>query len=144
MYWTDIVRRLSARAMDFCSADLDGFLGSAPGRGARTLHISMVNLGHWNRGVAHRHHGGVKAFEVAASTEANETLSLAGSFLSSDPIRHNVVLSLLEERASDPEEGRYWTVLHGGEVAGVAFQSPTYLVPAITPMESEAVSSLVK
>lgn len=41
-----------------------------------------------------------------------------------DPVRPNVILTLLHRRVAHPEAGCYWTDLLDGEPAGFVFQSP--------------------
>ena len=72
-------------------------------------------------------------------TEApGRVLEAAGAFLASDPIRHNVIMTLLRNRVADPGPGRYWIVYGHDHPAGVVFQSPLDFVATITPMPSEA------
>lgn len=61
-------------------------------------------------------------------------LRRAGGFLAADPIRNNLILTLLETRARHREPGRYWVTSSGDEVTGVVFQSPLSFSAAITPM----------
>lgn len=81
--------------------------------------------------------------EIVVSNDAGETLARASTFLRSAPVANNLVLSLLEERSSHPEPGRFWTAADAGTVVGVAFQSPLTLHAAITPMAPAAVCALV-
>jgi len=82
--------------------------------------------------------------QVLVTDNAAEVLAVAGTFLRSEPVQHNLVLTLLEERSARPEPGRYWTVVDRGEVGGVAFQSPTTFHAAITPMRPGLVHALVE
>jgi GNAT superfamily N-acetyltransferase len=61
---------------------------------------------------------------VTFTTDAASVLNEARAFLASEPVLHNVVLTLLTERASVPQDGRYWVAKDGGDVVGVVFQSP--------------------
>jgi predicted GNAT family acetyltransferase len=85
----------------------------------------------------------VTRWRVETGDDAALTLGRAGAFLRSSPVHHNLVLSLLQERSIHPEPGRYWTVLDGDEVVGVAFQSPLSFHAAITTMPPEALPALV-
>ncbi len=71
-------------------------------------------------------------------------LDVAAAFLERDPVRHNVILTLLHGRVAHPQPGRYWVVEADGQVAGVAFQSPLDFVATITPMATEAVAAAVE
>lgn len=71
-------------------------------------------------------------------------LEAAGAFLASDPIRHNVIMTLLHNRVADPGPGRYWIVYVDDHPAGVVFQSPLHFVATITPMPSEAIQVAVE
>ena len=75
--------------------------------------------------------------------DAQEALDAAGDFLSRDPVRHNVILTLLHSRAASPEPGRYWIVRIDGAVAGVVFQSPLHYIATVTPMPTDAITAAV-
>jgi predicted GNAT family acetyltransferase len=66
----------------------------------------------------------------------------AETYLLSDPIGHNVILTLLQQRMRVATPGNYWTVRDGDTVVGFAFQSPTTYNPSLTPMSRAAVESL--
>lgn len=74
---------------------------------------------------------------------ADAALASARGFLTSRPVLHNVILSLLHERAAHPEPGRYWVAREAGNVVGVAFQSPETFPATITPMPDAAVEAVV-
>ncbi|HEX5616151.1 MAG TPA: GNAT family N-acetyltransferase, partial [Acidimicrobiia bacterium] len=65
----------------------------------------------------------------------------AGEFLGSDPVRHNLILTLLHGRVAAPEPGRYWVVDADDRACGVVFQSPLQFVATLTPMSSAAASA---
>lgn len=77
------------------------------------------------------------------TADPEEVLERAGSFLQGDPLRHNVILSLLEARAAHPEPGRYWVAQVDGGVSGVVLQSPTHFMATVTPMAREVVTAVV-
>src|SRR3954469_23236629 len=70
-------------------------------------------------------------------------LADAAAFLTTDPVRHNVVASLLETRVRHPEPGDYWIVERAGEGVGVVFRSPVDYYPVVTPMDLDAVTTVV-
>ena len=80
---------------------------------------------------------------VRFTDSPNDVLDDAGAFLRSDPVRHNVILTLLDARIAYPEPGNYWIVRVDGQVRGVALQSPTHFFATVTPMAGPAVTALV-
>ena len=62
------------------------------------------------------------AVAARAVAGADQVLAAAGDFLAGDPIRHNLIVTLLRARAARPEPARYWVVEVDGDVAGVVFQ----------------------
>ena len=84
------------------------------------------------------------ATEVEARSDPAGVLEEAGPFLELDPVRHNLILTLLHARASHPEPGRYWIVRVDGAVTGVVFQSPLSFVATVTPMTPDAVTAAVE
>jgi hypothetical protein len=81
--------------------------------------------------------------DVTFSDSPAQVLGDAGAFLRSDPVRHNVLLTLLELRVKYPEPGNYWIVRVDEEVRGVVFQSPTDFFATATPMTAAAVTAVV-
>jgi len=47
---------------------------------------------------------------VRALEDPGEVLAPAAAFLSSDPVRHNLVRTILHDRVGNPAPGRYWIV----------------------------------
>jgi predicted GNAT family acetyltransferase len=68
--------------------------------------------------------------------------AVAGEFLRSRPVHHNLMLTLLDGRLTRPEPGRYWVATRDGEVAGVVFQSPLTHSALLVPMEPEVLAAL--
>lgn len=81
--------------------------------------------------------------EVEFFDDPAQALAVAGPFLESRPVEHNLILTLLHERAATNEPGRYWAVRDGHRVVGVAFQSPAHFPITVTPMAADAVETLV-
>jgi predicted GNAT family acetyltransferase len=81
--------------------------------------------------------------DVRSLDDAGEVLAAAGPFLASEPVLHNVVLTLLHARVATPEVGRYWVAGSGRSCVGVGFQSPLHFVATLTPMPDEAVLAMV-
>jgi hypothetical protein len=81
--------------------------------------------------------------KVAFSDNPAWVLTEATVFLASEPILHNVILTLLHERIAHREPGRYWVATDGDMVVGVVFQSPLNFAANLTPMEPEVVAVMV-
>ncbi len=67
----------------------------------------------------------------------------ADKFLSSEPVLHNLILSILRARIAQGGPGRYWIALHGEEAVGVVIQSPLEFPATLTPMGPPAVMAIV-
>jgi GNAT superfamily N-acetyltransferase len=70
-------------------------------------------------------------------------MEAAGTFLARDPVRHNVILTLLRARIDSPQPGRYWVVDGDDGVEGVVFQSPLHYPASVTPMADDAIVAVV-
>ena len=80
--------------------------------------------------------------KVVFSEDPVFVLSRAGVFLSSQPVHHNLVLSILHARIAHGDPGRYWIAIHGQDVVGVVLQSPTALPATLTPMEPPVATAM--
>lgn len=74
------------------------------------------------------------AIDVELMSDPAVALDSAVAFLASDPVRHNLILTLLQGRVASPREGRYLVASVGARVAGVVFQSPLSFIATITPI----------
>ncbi len=83
------------------------------------------------------------AIAVTFSDDPAWVLAEARGFLAFDPVRNNVILTLLHERVAHREPGRYWVATEGSQVAGVVFQSPLNFPATLTPMKPAAVIAVV-
>jgi predicted GNAT family acetyltransferase len=81
--------------------------------------------------------------KVILSDDPAWVLTNAGDFLRSEPVLHNLILSLLHARVAYPEPGRYWVATDAGKTLGVVFQSPLNFPATITPMEPAVVEEVV-
>ena len=70
-------------------------------------------------------------------------LERADKFLSSEPVLHNLILTILHARVVRGDPGRYWVALHGEKSVGVVVQSPLEYPAVLTPMGPQAVVALV-
>jgi predicted GNAT family acetyltransferase len=80
---------------------------------------------------------------VTFTEDPSRVLSDSGDFLTSEPVLHNLVLTLLHGRVANPEPGRYWIASKDGEAVGVVFQSPLTFFATITPMQPDAIEAFV-
>ena len=69
--------------------------------------------------------------------------AVAGGFLRSRPVLHNLILTIVDRRLTESEPGHYWVAFRGAEVVGVALQSPLIYPATIVPMEPEVVVAVV-
>lgn len=76
-------------------------------------------------------------FAVKRLDDATAILDEAQEFLESSPVLHNLILTLLHQRAATNEAGRYWAVRDDRDVIGVVLQSPLNFRATLTPMSPE-------
>jgi uncharacterized protein len=81
--------------------------------------------------------------KITFSEDPASALSIAGDFLLTQPVLHNLILSLLHARIMYPEPGRYWVAALGKEILGVMLQSPLTLDAVLTPMEPIVIAAMV-
>ena len=78
------------------------------------------------------------SYRVELFLNAAETLRHAGPHLEARPAEHNLILTLLQQRADSGDAGRYWIVRQESEVVGVVVQSPLTFIAALSPMGPDA------
>jgi GNAT superfamily N-acetyltransferase len=83
------------------------------------------------------------SIKVALTDDPAHVLTQANLFLASQPVLHNVILTLLHERVAYREPGRYWVAMDGATAAGVVSQSPLTLAANLTLMEPEVIAVMV-
>src|SRR5262249_42867548 len=81
--------------------------------------------------------------KVVFSEGPGLVLSEAGECLSSQPVLHNVILSILHARVQEAEAGRYWMARDGDKTVGVVVQSPLRFAATLTPMGQQVVAAIV-
>lgn len=69
-------------------------------------------------------------------------LGKAGVFLSSQPVLHNLVLSILDARVAHRDPGRYWMAIQRDDTLGVAVQSPLTFSALLTPMKAPVTTAM--
>jgi uncharacterized protein len=82
-------------------------------------------------------------FRVLFSEDPGFVLRSAEEFLSSEPVLHNMILSILHARVASGDPGRYWLAFQGEKAVGVVVQTPLDFPATLTPMESRAVLAIV-
>ncbi|HJY88683.1 MAG TPA: hypothetical protein VJ255_00320, partial [Candidatus Acidoferrum sp.] len=80
--------------------------------------------------------------KVVFSEDPAFVLNRAGGFLSSQPVFHNLVLSILHARVAQGDPGRYWMAIQREDVVGVALQSPLTFPATLTPMEPPVAAAM--
>jgi hypothetical protein len=81
--------------------------------------------------------------EVSLYEDAASFSAIAGEFLRSRPVHHNLILTLLDGRATGPEPGRYWVSVRAGQVAGAVIQTDPARFALVVPMNDEETGALV-
>ncbi|MEO8126320.1 MAG: GNAT family N-acetyltransferase [Bryobacteraceae bacterium] len=81
--------------------------------------------------------------QIVFSEDPALALRRAGAFLASEPVLHNLILTLLHTRLKQPEPGRYWIALDRNQAAGVVLQSPPDFPATLTPMEPRVIAVMV-
>jgi GNAT superfamily N-acetyltransferase len=81
--------------------------------------------------------------KVLFSEDAAFVLERADELLSSEPVLHNLTLSILQARVALGDPGRYWIAFRGEKAVGVVVQSPLEFPATLTPMESGVVAAMV-
>jgi predicted GNAT family acetyltransferase len=81
--------------------------------------------------------------KVLFSEDPAFVLTRADEFLSSEPVLHNLILSILHSRVAQSDAGRYWIAFDGEKTVGVVVQSPLEYPATLTPMEPRAVMAIV-
>jgi uncharacterized protein len=80
--------------------------------------------------------------EILFSEDPAFVLRRAGVFLSSQPVLHNLVLSILHARVAHGDPGRYWMAIQRDDTLGVVIQSPLTFPALLTPMERPVAAAM--
>lgn len=80
--------------------------------------------------------------KVLFSEDPSFVLGRAGAFLRSQPVHHNLILSILHARTAEGDPGRYWMAIHRGDTVGLVIQSPLTVPAILTPMEPPAATAM--
>ncbi|MGZ6998032.1 MAG: GNAT family N-acetyltransferase [Acidimicrobiia bacterium] len=79
---------------------------------------------------------------VTHHTDPLDVLDRAGTHLARDPVRHNLVATLLRRCAELGQSGRFW-IAHTEGVDGIVFQWPVHFFAAATPMTDATITAMV-
>ncbi len=79
---------------------------------------------------------------VVFSEDPAFVLSRAGVFFSSQPVLHNLALSILHARVAQGDPGRYWMAIQREDVVGVVLQSPLTFPATLTPMQPPVAAAM--
>ncbi len=83
------------------------------------------------------------AITVTFTEDPAEVMASERDFLASQPVLHNLILTLLNARIARSEPGRYWVAKRGDCSVGVVLQSPLTMAATLTPMQPDAVARMV-
>ncbi len=81
--------------------------------------------------------------QIVCSEDPSFILNEAGEFLASQPVLHNLILTILHARVAHHEPGRYWMAREQDKTVGVVLQSPLTFAATLTPMEQRVVVAMV-
>lgn len=81
--------------------------------------------------------------KILFSEDPAFVLDRAGAFLASQPILHNLILTILQARVAKRDPGRYWMAVQQDDIVGVVLQSPLTFPATLTPMEPTVVAAMV-
>jgi predicted GNAT family acetyltransferase len=87
---------------------------------------------------------GDQAMEIVELHDAGAALERAGAYLRSNPVQHNLLLTILEQSIEHALGGTFWLVVDGAEVTGFALESPPGFGAVLGPMAANACRQLVE
>jgi len=79
---------------------------------------------------------------VLFSEDPAFVLNRAGVFLSSQPVLHDLILTILHARVAQGDPGRYWMAVQREDTVGVVVQSPLTFPATLTPMEPPVTTAM--
>src|SRR3974390_1163285 len=82
------------------------------------------------------------AINITFSEDPAAVLSIAGDFLLTQPVLHNLVLSLLHARVLYPAPRPYWVAAQGQAILGVMLQSPLPFAAVLAPMAPIVIAAM--
>jgi uncharacterized protein len=81
--------------------------------------------------------------QIEFAEDPVSVLSEAREFLASQPVLHNLILSILHARVAQPEPGRYWVAMERDRAVGLVLQSPLTFAATLTPMDRRVAVAMV-
>lgn len=82
------------------------------------------------------------SIRVHHTTDAAVADEAVGSFLHQDPVRHNVMCTLVSDRRRTTQPIRFWWAERSGRVCGALFQSPDTFPVLVSTLADEAIGPL--
>jgi ribosomal protein S18 acetylase RimI-like enzyme len=80
---------------------------------------------------------------IEVSDDARAVLDAGEAFLNRAPAGHNLLLTILRERADHAEPGRYWMLFADDKFSGLALQSPLTSPAVLTEVPPGCIEGLV-
>jgi len=75
--------------------------------------------------------------EIVELHDALAARERAGAFLTTHPVHHNLLLTILEQSVEHALGGTFWLVLDGSDVIGFALESPPGFGAVLAPMPAD-------
>ena len=86
----------------------------------------------------------VSGLRIESHDDPARVLAVAEAFLAAEPVRHNLIATLLHRCGHTGSAGRFWTARDGADVVGITLQSPLEFFATTTPMPPAAVVAMVE
>jgi GNAT superfamily N-acetyltransferase len=80
--------------------------------------------------------------EVLLAEDPAQILREARPYLAREPVRSNLILTVLSARIARPEPGRYWLARLKNNVVGLVFQSPLNYRAVLSPMTLDVAAKM--
>jgi len=75
--------------------------------------------------------------EVVELHDARAARERAGAFLRTDPVQHNLLLTIIEQSIEHSLGGNFWLVVDDSDVIGLALESPPGFGAVLAPMPAD-------
>jgi len=79
---------------------------------------------------------------VEATPDAAAAIARAGEYLASDPVRLNVIWSVMKQGADGGFPGRFWLLETDRDVAGIVMETPPGYLAGVAPMGRGSVDAM--
>jgi len=84
------------------------------------------------------------SLHVEALSDAAAAIERAGDYLATDPVEHNVIWSIMSQRAESGPAGRYWLLELDSRTDGIVLESPPGHAAAISRMRVEYAAAMAE